>query len=324
MTENTAPFNAWLMLAKEVTQHGGNLGYDDFVSEHYSWDSTVPKADAPKVGDKIVVWNGDVLLGVSTIEAIEEGETKKARLRCPSCKKTTIKVRKRILPKYRCYECGHQFLNPEEEPIVVTTYKSQHGAFWYDMQGQVKGEHLRELCLQPKSQHSIRPLRWRRFLESIDQAYQHNLKKVDSLNAGHNLEGPDPETLKLGPEGHRVVKVRARLGKDMFRNAMRRKFGDVCALSGPNHPSALDAAHLYAYASTGERNTDGGLLLRKDLYSLFDLGLIGVEPVEERIRIADRLKAFPQYELLDGTKLAVALNESAARWLRQHWKEHFQ
>ena len=98
MTENTAPFNAWLMLAKEVTQHGGNLGYDDFVSEHYSWDSTVPKADAPKVGDKIVVWNGDVLLGVSTIEAIEEGETKKARLRCPSCKKRTIKVRKKISP----------------------------------------------------------------------------------------------------------------------------------------------------------------------------------------------------------------------------------
>lgn len=324
MTETATPFNAWLMLAKEVTQHGGNLGYDDSVSEYYSWDDTVPKAVAPKAADKVVVWNGDVLLGVSTIESIEENETKKVRLRCPSCRQTKIKARKKSSPKYRCYGCHHKFSVPEEEQIVVTTYKSQHSSFWYDMHGQVNGKRLRELCLQPKSQHSIRPLKWRPFLESIDPAYRHNLEKVDSLNAGHDLESSDPENLKLGVQGHRVVKVRVRLGQGKFRQELRSKFGDICALSGRNHPSALDAAHLYVYASTGEHNLDGGLLLRKDLHNLFDLGLIGVEPVEERIRIADQLKAFPQYELLDGASPQVVFTEGVGGWLREHWKEHFQ
>ena len=127
-------------------------------------------------------------------------------------------------------------------------------SFWYDMHGQVNGKRLRELCLQPKSQHSIRPLKWRPFLESIDPAYRHNLEKVDSLNAGHDLESSDPENLKLGVQGHRVVKVRVRLGQGKFRQELRSKFGDICALSGRNHPSALDAAHLYVYASTGEHN----------------------------------------------------------------------
>lgn len=41
--ETEAATGAWLCLAVSGRrQHGGNDGYDDNPSSHYSWDSTVP------------------------------------------------------------------------------------------------------------------------------------------------------------------------------------------------------------------------------------------------------------------------------------------
>mgnify|MGYP005654525081 CR=1 FL=1 len=70
----------------------------------------------------------------------------------------------------------------------------------------------------------------------------------------------------------------------------------MCALCGLNHQRGLDAAHLYSYADLGEHHFNGGLLLRKDLHSFFDLGLIAIEPVE--------------------------VKGKTKKWLELHWEEH--
>jgi hypothetical protein len=303
-------FQAWLMLTKEARQHGGNLGYDDSAAEYYSWDSTVPNHLEPKVYDKIVIWDGEALIGTSLIQDINVESAEKVRLRCPNCNMTTIKQRKRRSPRYRCHnqKCKNEFDNPKEEVITVTTYRSHHPNFWYDLQGQLDAEELRAICEQPKSQFSLRPLKWLEFVKLIGREFGHNLENIDSL--------------KISASGHRNSKTRVRLGQSKFRKEMLKKFVDICALSGLNHRRGLDAAHLYSYADLGKHHYNGGLLLRKDLHRLFDLGLISVEPSTMKIRLSSSLQKIPQYKDLEGSGLKVEVTDKTKKWLKMHWDEH--
>jgi len=299
---------AWLMLAKHSRQHGGNLGYDDVVNEYYSWDDTVANHSGPQLKDKIILWDGLSLLGASTIMEIGKSAGLKTRQRCPFCKTTRIKSRKQLLPKYRCHKCRSEFEEPLNEQIQVNKYRSEHRDFWYDMQGLLSGEQLRDLCFQPKSQQSIRPLRWDTFLASIDSEYGRNLGHIDS----HLLQS-----------GFKLIKTRARVGQGAFRQKMREKFSDICALSGSNHHAALDAAHLYSYAESGKHDLSGGLLLRKDLHRLFDLGMIAIDTNNNSIVLSEELRTLPQYELYNGARPKVKIDRATEKWLHAHWVEHF-
>ena len=298
------------MLAKEIRQHGGNLGYDDSAAEYYSWDSTVPNHSAPKILDKIIIWDGEVLIGTGVIQDIKISSSEKVRLRCPHCNMTKIKERHKVLPKYRCHnqECKKEFENPTKETISVKTYRSYHADFWYDLSGQLEAKELRAICQQPRSQFSLRPFRWLEFLKLIGREVGHNLESID--------------TLTMPGSGHRNAKTRVRVGQSAFRKEMLEQFGNVCAFSGENHLRGLDAAHLYSYANLGEHYKNGGLMLRKDLHKLFDFGLITVEPQTMTIKLAYSLQKIPQYQELKGSILKVSVNEQIRKWLKMHWDEH--
>ncbi len=81
---------SWLMLAVgDDRQHGGNDGYDDSPSTHYSWDETAPNHGAIRRGDRIATWDKHTLLGISSIESIEKGRLLKQFHSCPDCEKDT-------------------------------------------------------------------------------------------------------------------------------------------------------------------------------------------------------------------------------------------
>ncbi len=312
LEDNLYSRKAWLMLTKEIRQHGGNLGYDDNAPEYYSWDSTVPSSTAPSVGDYIAIWDGETILGAGIIENIDVGSAQKVRLRCPSCNQVKIKSRFNTNPKYRCHNqsCKYEFEIPDEEYLEVTTFKSNHSASWYDLSGLLDAPTLRSLCVQPKSQQSIRPLDWPRFLAAIPLSLSHNFQNLDSkdiINAGH-----------------RDGKTRVRIGQSKFRKNLLEKFGNICAFSGPCHERALDAAHLYSFALTGVHEVKAGLLLRKDLHRLFDLGLITVNPISLTLQIAKSLHSIEQFKSLDGKKLSVPVGSKAIKWITDHWDEHHQ
>ncbi|MGC5387269.1 hypothetical protein ACPXCJ_22480 [Micromonospora chalcea] len=85
---------AWLMLAVGAErQHGGNDGYDDDPDVHYSWDDTVPNARTVAVGDRIVLWDKEAVLGASVIEEIGTGRAEKILYRCPHCNGANIERR---------------------------------------------------------------------------------------------------------------------------------------------------------------------------------------------------------------------------------------
>jgi hypothetical protein len=196
------------------------------------------------------------------------------------------------------------------ETIAVHTRRTRHAAAWVDLGGRLDGATLRTLCLQPRSIQSLRELDWDRFVLCIGET-ESPVPLALIERAGRDIAG-----------GHRTSTVRVRVGQRAFRLALAARFGNVCAFSGPQPAAALDAAHLYSYAETGEHHESGGLLLRRDLHRLFDLGLICVHPETKALDVHPDLMPFPQYSVLAGASLAVQLDRRALVWLGQHWKQH--
>lgn len=61
-----------MIAAGDDRQHGGNDGYDDHLESYYSWNESVPNARNVRVGDQLVVWDKERLLGAATVEDIVE------------------------------------------------------------------------------------------------------------------------------------------------------------------------------------------------------------------------------------------------------------
>lgn len=307
---------AWLMMASgEDRQHRGNEGYDDDPQSHYSWDSTVANHAAPDAGDIIVLWDKKRLLGASVVDAIEVREgAEKLRLRCPSCNKTTIKQRSTASPPFRCYRCHHEFVAPVEERLTVTSYRSVHEARWVSLPGRLDAAAIRDCCEHTRSIQSLRRLRWDRlWAASFDAATGDSLRLIER-------NWSDREKEPTG--GHRPRVVRVRLGQGAFRRKLEAQYGHVCAFTGPQPSSALEAAHLYSYAEVGRHEKHGGLLLRRDVHRLFDLGLLTVEPETLRIEVNESLMAFADYAALAGQATKVQVPPKSRRWLAEHRRQY--
>ncbi|MEZ0091311.1 HNH endonuclease [Streptacidiphilus sp. EB129] len=303
--------SGWLVLAVEDDDrtHGSNGGYDDQPDRHYSWDSTVPNHARLAAGDVIALWDKRALLGVSVIDSITVGNAVKDRYSCPVCGKADIKRRKTRRPVYRC-DCGAEFDRPVTTPTPVTTYRSDHEAAWVDLAGAVDGPTLRALCDSPDSQHSLRPMRWDRLRTALE-------------DAGAGVPTSIVEnTLAQIVGGHRLATTRARIGQGQFRRRLLAEQGEVCAFTGPAPAAALEAAHLYSYASLAQHDQDGGLLLRRDVHSLFDLGYLAVDPQPLVLDVVPQVRNFPLYAGLHGAPVAVRLSRGQRAWLADHWALH--
>jgi ribosomal protein L37AE/L43A len=302
---------AWLCLAAgEDRQHGGNDGYDDVVERYYSWDSTVPNHSALAAGDRIVLWDKDALLGTSVIEAITKGFATKTTYVCPACEHAHLKARKTKAPIYICFHCGHQFDVPMRNAKEVTVYRAVHDAGWVDLDGLLTGAELRGLCVSPKSQLSLRRLRWEDFRQALE------------ARVGKSVLRPTDMRSEALAGGHKNVLTRVRLGQGAFRRRLLDAFGAVCAFSGPNPKEVLEAAHLYSYSAVGAHHDHGGLLLRRDLHTLFDAGRLLIEPASRRLRVAPELMAHPTYQAFHDKPLAIELGRGQLGWIKAHWDLH--
>jgi putative restriction endonuclease len=83
--------------------------------------------------------------------------------------------------------------------------------------------------------------------------------------------------------------VRPRLGQGSFRVVVTDGYQRRCAVTKERTLPVLEAAHIKPYADGGEHRIDNGLLLRRDLHTLFDLGYLTVTP-ELKLEVSRRLK----------------------------------
>ena len=83
--------------------------------------------------------------------------------------------------------------------------------------------------------------------------------------------------------------VRPRLGQGGFRILVTDTYNRRCAITGERTLPALEAAHIRPYGEGGEHDARNGLLLRRDIHSLFDAGYVTVTP-DARFEVSRRIK----------------------------------
>ncbi len=96
-----------------------------------------------------------------------------------------------------------------------------------------------------------------------------------------------------------------RRGQGKFRQELLLAYGEACAVTGCQILEVLEAAHIIPHRGTSSNHIQNGILLRADIHSLFDRGLISIEPITKKVRLAPALKDDPTYGRLDGLTIAL-------------------
>ena len=310
---------AWSLLAIDESerQFGGNLGYSDVLGSTYLWDSTVANHRSVRGGDLVVLRDRRLVFGSGWIDEVATTAASKVRRRCPSCGATAFKTRQTLVPRHKCSPCGEEFDDPTEEHIDVTVYAADYGRTWRPTEGLTVAV-LAPAYLNQSKQQSIRPLDFEK------------LQPIISMSSGVGPHWWTDATPTHVPGGHSVVLGKVRVGQARFRAELRRRFGDVCAMTGPQPPDVLEAAHLYRYSDTPVHDLVGGLLLRRDLHTLFDRFHLAIDADAWVVRVAPSLQRFPDLARLDGAPLAIAPRlrprENLLRvhmaWALDQWAAH--
>jgi hypothetical protein len=125
---------------------------------------------------------------------------------------------------------------------------------------------------------------------------------LDDIAAAEEKKGAfDPQSAAEARE-RTLRSIALRFGQPEFRKKLLQVYGGRCAISDCDLPEALEACHIAAYAGKDTNRVTNGLLLRGDLHSLFDRGLIGVDPRDHKVRVHSRLRG-TVYEAFDGKSL---------------------
>jgi hypothetical protein len=122
---------------------------------------------------------------------------------------------------------------------------------------------------------------------------------------------------------HVLRAIAARRGQGKFRDALIEAYGGRCAFSGCAVTDVLEAAHITPYLGEATNDLSNGLLLRADLHTLFDAGLISVDPLSMEITLAASIRNSDYFDLhgrMLRPRIAGAVPPSS-KALKQHWEE---
>lgn len=301
----TSP-KAWSLLAVEgVRQYGGNTGYDDDPSAIYRYDSDVANHRNVGSGDVAVIRSGTSVLGIGTIEAIIEGQGSKVRQRCPECGTVNIKARRTQSPRWRCTN-AHFFEQATEETVQVATFEAHYGKTFKACPSDMTLEVLNGAVIRPNDQMSIKEIDLARLepillsRPGVASIVRNHVRRLAPEETG--TEGSESAN-SIIEERRRVLReIALRRGQARFRRRLMDRYGARCQVSGCAFPGLLEAAHVSPYALSNDNSEGNGLLLRSDLHTLFDLGLLGVDPESMKIAIHPQAR-IAGYEQFDGATL---------------------
>nr|WP_207648990.1 HNH endonuclease [Caldicoprobacter faecalis] len=119
--------------------------------------------------------------------------------------------------------------------------------------------------------------------------------------------------------------VYPRIGQGTFKVLVTEAYNRRCAISGEKTLPALEAAHIKPYSKGGIHSVKNGLLLRRDLHTLFDRGYITIDEnlyIVVSKRIKEDYGNGRDYYAFHGKKLSVIPNNANERpdpqFLRWH------
>ena len=116
-----------------------------------------------------------------------------------------------------------------------------------------------------------------------------------------------------------------RQGQGEFRQRLLRAYKKRCAVTGSSTRQVLEAVHITPYLGKETNPVTNGLLLRSDIHTLFDLGLVGVLPEDFRVVVAEKLRG-SEYAKYAGKQILLPAHvpdRPSKKALQQHVR-HFK
>ncbi|WP_158282092.1 MULTISPECIES: HNH endonuclease [unclassified Azospirillum] len=117
--------------------------------------------------------------------------------------------------------------------------------------------------------------------------------------------------------------VTRRQGQEAFRKTLLKAYGWRCAVTGCTVEAVLEAAHIHPYLGPTTNHITNGLLVRADIHTLFDLGLLAVD-AQHRLLVSPELDG-TAYGKLNGKALRQPRSEAdrpSAAALQWHRQQH--
>lgn len=115
-----------------------------------------------------------------------------------------------------------------------------------------------------------------------------------------------------------MTAISQRQGQPLFRMKLLEAYEGRCAVTGSNAVRVLEAAHILPYRGEHTNRVDNGLLLRSDIHTLFDVGLVWFEDL--RLLVSAELKG-TDYEAMHGIPLRLP-KTPACHPNPEHLKHH--
>ncbi len=149
---------------------------------------------------------------------------------------------------------------------------------------------------------------------SIVQGKRYDLTIEPGLSLWRQLHVPMIFASAVREEAARYgqpVLTLPRLGQGSFRVMVTDAYERKCAITNERTLPALDAAHIKPYSESGQHVVSNGVLLRRDLHSLFDKGYITISPsnqVEVSRRIKEEFENGRDYYRLHGSIIRLPNN----------------
>lgn len=195
---------------------------------------------------------------------------------------------------------GHE-ANGDELLVFYRNTKRQHPKAGFRFEGQ-----FRYLSHTPGNPSKFLLQRVREQLES---------------RQAQDFETFDPTDIE---DGRRRVLAAAsrRQGQTKFRRELMRAYEGKCAVTGCTIEPLLEAAHIHPYLGPHTNHVTNGMLLRADIHTLFDLGLLSVD-ADHRV-LGSEILLNGDYAALIGQSLELPSNASdrpsskALEWHREH------
>lgn len=166
--------------------------------------------------------------------------------------------------------------------------------------------------------------RWEAGYFRLEGFNAHGQATPDSRPAAQGGAVPafDPTNLEDGRK-RTLQAITQRQGQGPFRRGLLQAYGGRCAITGCEVEQALEAAHIVPYRGKHTNALNNGLLLRADIHTLFDLGLLAIDEDEKVVVLADSLRT-GTYAELHGRPLAKPRTSEALpnrMALQQHRKD---
>lgn len=145
--------------------------------------------------------------------------------------------------------------------------------------------------------------------------------ELSAMEVAQATEPYNPEGQKDAREKLLREIVRRR-GQRTFRANLIRAYESCCAISGCTVLAILEAAHITPYLEPETNAVSNGLLLRADIHTLWDLGLVAIDPMTMKVWVSPSISD-AAYQSLGGLVAAQPKNpvfRPSQKALMQQWE----